>query len=56
MECYRCLLTDDIAEIVDGTCNYCKMHDKLVEDSWRYAPKFFKTLEKIKKRKGFQVL
>lgn len=56
MECTRCLLTNDIAEIVDGTCEYCKMHDKLVQDAHTYGPKFFETIEKIKKRKGFHVL
>jgi len=56
MECDRCLLTDDIAEIVGGTCEYCKMHDRLIEDSLKHKPKFLKMIEKIKKRKGFQVL
>ena len=56
MECTRCLLTDDIAEIVDGTCEYCKMHDKLCLEASDYVQKFFKTIEKIQKRKGFQVL
>ena len=56
MECDRCLLNDKIAEIKDGTCEYCKMHDDLVHESYMYGPKFFRTIEKIKKCKGFQVL
>ena len=56
MECNRCLLTDKIAEIKDGTCEYCKMHDKLEADAVKYGQKFFAKIEKIKKRKGFQVL
>ncbi len=56
MECDRCLLTDDIAEIVDGTCEYCKMNDHLERDCFYHTQKFFRLIEKIKKRKGFQVL
>ena len=56
MECTRCLLTDDIAEIKDGTCEYCKMHDKLVEECYMYGERFANLIEKIKKRKGFHVI
>ena len=56
MECNRCLLTDKIAVIKDGTCEYCKMHDELVHESYTFSSRFFRVIEKIKKRKGFQVL
>jgi hypothetical protein len=29
MECDRCLLTSDVTNIVDGVCDFCRLHDEL---------------------------
>jgi hypothetical protein len=54
MECNKCLLTDEIAEIVDGTCEYCKIHDTL--ESSHNETDLKKIVKKIKKRKGYQAI
>jgi len=53
MECNKCLLTSDIAE-VNGDCEFCKTHDKLTSEANPF--KLRRILEKVKRRKGFQVL
>lgn len=49
-ECNRCLFTEDIAKIhPDGECEYCKLHNKLENDSKGVV--LYELFEKIK-RKG----
>ena len=53
MECRRCLLTDKESKIVDGTCEFCKTHDKLS----RLDPEWLDRLVvRLRKKKGYQVL
>lgn len=53
MECFRCLLTDEVTNIDGIYCDFCEMHDEMD----RHTPaEFEKTVAKIRKQKGHQVL
>jgi len=54
MECKICLLTDKETNIVDGICDFCRIHDKLEKRSKNYN--FWKMFNKMKREKGYQVL
>ena len=54
MECKRCLLTDEITNIKDGVCDFCRIHDKLEKESKSYN--FWRMFNKMSKQKDFQVL
>lgn len=54
MECKKCLLTDDITTIVDGVCDFCRIHEQLEKDAKKYN--FNKVFNKISKEKGYQCL
>lgn len=49
IECPRCLFTSDIAEIGNGQCNYCDLHDQLGKQSQPHE--FEKALSKIRNHK-----
>lgn len=45
-------MTDDIVEIVNGECEFCKIHDDLENKTFSNRP----LIEKVKKQKGFQAI
>jgi hypothetical protein len=46
MECNRCLLTTDVTNIVDGECDFCRLHDELEKQT---EDEFYTILNKIKR-------
>ena len=53
VECKRCLLTDR-ETVIDGTCEFCKIHDKLEKQS--SEKKLSRMVKRIKRKKGFNCL
>jgi len=53
MECRRCLLTDRESQIIDGVCDFCRMHDELsgLNEAW-----LENLVGKLRGKKGYQVL
>jgi hypothetical protein len=44
MECKRCLLTSDVTNIVDGVCDFCRLHDHLEKQD---PAEYYKVLNDI---------
>jgi len=54
VECKICLLTDKETNIVDGVCDFCRIHDQLEKDAKKFD--FSKLFGKMQLEKGYQCL